>query len=135
MSKSSEPRSASSQCADEERRGCGTDVPEPSTVRFILPSPFTLSPYPFFLLPPRRREGLARELAVHHRGVVDEGGDDTSGLLHVVGEDAVEVVLIRVPGARLVLDLVLQEVYAVEAGGVEGEEVRAFGVRDRDGRG
>jgi hypothetical protein len=32
--------SVSTQWADEERRGCGTDVPEPSTVSFIIPTPF-----------------------------------------------------------------------------------------------
>src|SRR5687767_12142696 len=36
MSSISVPPRASSQCADEERRACGTDVPEPSTVSCIV---------------------------------------------------------------------------------------------------
>ena len=51
MSKRSVPTPASSQCADEERRGCGTDVPEPSTVSFIIPDslpPFALRPSLFY---------------------------------------------------------------------------------------
>src|SRR5947209_3113944 len=36
MSSRSVPPPASSQCADEERRGCGNAVPEPSTVSLIF---------------------------------------------------------------------------------------------------
>src|SRR4051812_18105643 len=77
---------------------------------------------------------LPREHAVHRGGVVDEGGDDDGGLLEVLGDGAVVVVLVGVPGARAVLDLVLKEVDADEAGGVEGEEVRPARVVDGDGR-
>jgi hypothetical protein len=36
----SEPLSVSSQCALEERSGCGTDVPEPRTTRVIIKAEF-----------------------------------------------------------------------------------------------
>src|SRR5438270_8360826 len=131
MSKRSVPTPASSQCADEERRGCGTDVPEPSTVSFISPSAFTLSPYPFPLLPSRR--GLARELLVAHGGLVDEGGHDDGGLLHVVLLYALVGVLGRVVRARVVVNRVLYELEAGQADGVEREVVGAARVRERQG--
>src|SRR5215213_1053726 len=36
MSSKRVPPGASTQCAEAERRGCGTDVPEPSTVSLII---------------------------------------------------------------------------------------------------
>src|SRR5688500_4335681 len=40
QSSRSEPPVASTQCADEERRRCGTDGPEPSSMSFIRLTPF-----------------------------------------------------------------------------------------------
>src|SRR3954467_2943279 len=64
-----------------------------------------------FLSPAGR--GLARQLRVEHRGLVDEGGHDGRGLLHVVRLYALEGVLRRVVSARVVLHFVL---YELEAG-------------------
>src|SRR5205085_11239207 len=57
--------------------------------------------------------GLARKLRVEHGGLVDEGGHDGRGLLHVVRLYALVCVLRRVVRARAVIHLVL---YELEAG-------------------
>ena len=74
--------------------------------------------------------GLAGQLLVHHGGVVHEGGHDRGGLLHVLGLDAVEDVLVGVVGPGVVLDLILDELEAGQADAVERLVVGAAGVGD-----
>ena len=78
---------------------------------------------------------LARQLLIHHGRVVDEGGHDHRGLLHVVGLDPIEDVLVGVVSPRVVLDLVLDELEAGQADAVERLVVGAAGVGDRQGGG
>jgi len=65
------------------------------------------SSLPTFL--PLSRRWLAWQLLISHRRVIDERGNDRRGLLHVIGLNAVEHILIRVMRARVVFDLVLDE--------------------------
>ena len=51
-----------------------------------------MTPHPL----PLTRCGFARELLVAHGGVVDKGGHDDRGLLHVFRLNAIEDVLVRV---------------------------------------
>src|SRR5205814_8259884 len=77
----------------------------------------------YLTLAPRR--GLARELLVAHGRLVDEGGHDDGGLLHVVLLYALVRVLRRVVRARVVVNRVLYELEAGQADGVEREVVGA----------
>src|SRR5712692_3617403 len=70
------------------------------------------------------RRGFARELFVAHRGLVNERGHNSRGLLHVIGLNAIEHVLIRVMRARIVLDLVLDKLKSRQADTVERLMVR-----------
>src|SRR5437763_8303899 len=78
-------------------------------------------------------EGLARELRVEHGGLVDEGGHDGGGLLHVVRLYALEGVLRRVVRARVVVNRVLYELEAGQADGVEGEVIGSARVGESQG--
>src|SRR5262245_8737974 len=55
---------------------------------------------------------LARQLLVAHRGVINKRGHDDRGLLHVFFLNAVKNVHIRVVRARVVFQLILNELKA-----------------------
>src|ERR1700751_5952345 len=62
----------------------------------------------YFSLPLSWR-GLPRQLFIAHRCVIDEGRHDRRILLHVIRLNAIEYVLIRVVSARIVFNIILNE--------------------------
>src|SRR5579885_444792 len=81
----------------------------------------------------RMRQRLAGQHLVAHGGVVDKDGLDGSDLLEVACLQAFIGVLVGVVGAALVIQVVLNELEAVDADGVEGEVVGAAGIAHRKG--
>src|SRR6266850_2029703 len=78
------------------------------------------------------RRGFARQLLVAHGGLVNERRHDRRGLLHVVGLNAIEHILIRMVRARIVFDLVLDKLKSRQADPVKGLMVSAAGVGNRN---
>src|SRR5258706_10297483 len=76
---------------------------------------------------------LARQHLVAHGCVVDKAGDDYADLFQIVGLQAIIHIHIRVVGARLILDRILNELESRNADGIEGLMVGAAGVAHGDG--
>jgi hypothetical protein len=66
------------------------------------------------------RQRLARQPLVAVRRVVDEGRDDHGVLAHILFLDPFVRVHVRVVRARVVLDVVLDELEARQADSIEG---------------
>ena len=79
------------------------------------------------------RERFARDHLIAHGGVVDEDGFDRGDLLQVAGLQVLVGVHVGVVRAGFVVGVVLNELEAGDADGVEGEMVGAAGVLIRDG--
>ncbi len=71
---------------------------------------------------------FTRQLLIKHCRVVDESRHDGCGLLHVVALNAIKHILVRMVSARVVLNLVLNELEAGKTDRIKCQVIRTAGV-------
>ena len=69
------------------------------------------------------------EFPVHHCRLIGKSGYNRRRLFHIVRLNPVKVVLVRVMGARIVFDRILNELETRQSDRIERQMVRAAGIR------